>query len=138
MSEHPRDLVVRSLQMFERPELVDELIHERWLNHEAVAERRHGRDGARSTVDFLRRTFGPIRFDTHHVVADGDLVAAHLTLHGRHVGPIMGLEPTGRPFAVPHVHLFRVEDGQLAEHWAVRDDVGFLQQVGALPVPGGG
>ena len=31
------------------------------------------------------------------------------------------------------LHLFRVEDGQLAEHWACRDDVGLLHQLGAWP-----
>ena len=37
--------------------------------------------------------------------------------------------------SVRHVHLYRVADGKIAEHWAVRDDLGMLLQLGALPQP---
>ena len=32
----------------------------------------------------------------------------------------------------------RVRDGKIIEHWANRDDVGMMQQLGLLPVPGVG
>jgi hypothetical protein len=50
-----------------------------------------------------------------------------------HTGPFMGLAPTNRPFAYRQVHLIRFQDGKGVEHWAVRDDLSFLRQVGALP-----
>jgi hypothetical protein len=31
--------------------------------------------------------------------------------------------------------MYRVENGLLAEHWGVRDELSVLWQVGALPVP---
>ncbi len=31
------------------------------------------------------------------------------------------------------MHLFRVSDGVIAEHWACRDDLGLLVQLGAFP-----
>jgi len=41
--------------------------------------------------------------------------------------------PTGRPFAARQVHWFRIEDGAIAEHDAVRDDLGMAQQAGWIP-----
>jgi hypothetical protein len=41
--------------------------------------------------------------------------------------------PTGREFATRQVHWFRIEDGAIAEHDAVRDDLGMAQQVGWIP-----
>jgi len=31
------------------------------------------------------------------------------------------------------VHIFRLRDGLIAEHWALSDDLGLLQQLHALP-----
>ena len=33
------------------------------------------------------------------------------------------------------LHLFRVTNGKITEHWAYRDDVGLIRQVGARPPP---
>ena len=37
---------------------------------------------------------------------------------------------------VPVMHMYRHDDGVLAEHWGVRDELSGLWQVGALPTPG--
>jgi hypothetical protein len=34
------------------------------------------------------------------------------------------------------MHMYRHDDGVLAEHWGVRDELSALWQVGALPPPG--
>ena len=69
------------------------------------------------------------------LVADGDLVAQHLTLHGTHRAstmPLLADTPvSGRPVAWTFMHLWRVEDGLIVEHWACRDDMGLLEQVRA-------
>jgi hypothetical protein len=35
-----------------------------------------------------------------------------------------------------HIHIFRVANGLLVEHWAVRDDLGLATQTGAILGPG--
>lgn len=30
------------------------------------------------------------------------------------------------------VHIFRVREGKIVEHWAVRDDLGLMKQLGAI------
>ncbi|GAB3831576.1 ester cyclase [Dactylosporangium cerinum] len=81
--------------------------------------------------------FSDTRTTIEHVLVDGEHVAVHLTVTGRQTGrflPQLGpVEPSGKPFSWTHIHIFRVRDGLLAEHWAVRDDIGLAKQVGALP-----
>jgi lactoylglutathione lyase len=117
------------MDMFADPSVVDEVVHEGWINHEAIPEHRYGREGARGTALKLGAAFADLRCEPHHVIADGDMVAVHLTMHARHVGEFAGIAPTGREFSVRHVHLFRVVDGLIAEHWAVRDDAGMMSQL---------
>jgi hypothetical protein len=33
------------------------------------------------------------------------------------------------------IHIVRVRDGKLVEHWAVVDELGMLQQLGFIEVP---
>src|SRR3954470_20615685 len=62
-----------------------------------------------------------------------------LAMSGTHGGALPpGVPATHKPFAVKHVHLFRVaDDGRALEHWAVRDDLGLAMQAGLLPPPAG-
>jgi predicted ester cyclase len=55
---------------------------------------------------------------------------ARVTVHGRHVGKFLGRPPTGKAYAVEHIHIYRIEDGMLIEHWSVRDDLGQAMQLG--------
>jgi dihydrofolate reductase len=43
------------------------------------------------------------------------------------------LTPTGNAVAWDLIHIWRVADGAIVEHWACRDDVGLLAQVGGWP-----
>ena len=48
----------------------------------------------------------------------------------------MGIPATGKTVAVPGVEIDRVVNGQIIEHWLVVDQMGLLQQLGAIPAPG--
>jgi len=67
--------------------------------------------------------------------AEADKVWYRGTRSGTHQGPgpLPGLAPTGKFAAVQHIHLFRIANGKMVEHWALRDDLGFLQQIGMFP-----
>ncbi len=69
--------------------------------------------------------------------AGDDLVAYRGTLSGTHEGELLGMPATGRRFAVQHMHMLRMREGRSSEHWATRDDLGMLQQLGIIPPAGG-
>jgi len=71
------------------------------------------------------------------LVADGDLVAALVVTSGTNLGTLNGIvPPTGRRFTARQTHWFRVRDGRLSEHWATRDDLSTMLQLGVVELPG--
>ncbi len=73
----------------------------------------------------------------HEMVAEREWVAVRTTCDGVHAAKVMvnsevfaNVEPSRRKYSVQHVHMFRVVDGKLKEHWANRDDLGAVRQVG--------
>ena len=115
-------------------ESVLDLIAEDFIQHAAGPQ---GRDGFRQTVATLRHDLDGPTTVIHRVVAQDDLVVVQLTMHGRHVASTMpllaGLPPTGNEIEWNFIHIWRVANGAIAEHWACRDDGGRLAQVGGWP-----
>ncbi len=111
---------------------IDEYIAEDMINHAAGPQ---GREGWRLIVQTIENDLGDdIAIENHHLIAEGELVAHHMTLHGRHRASTMpllsGVEPHGQEASWTYIHIWRVVDGQVVEHWACRDDVGLLRQLG--------
>ena len=99
----------------------------------------HGRDGqmsAQSTAAEMSRfmnAFPDLRLEIHSIIAEGDLVATRLTVHGTHNGEYMGVKPTGRRVSCTLMGQLRVVDGAVIEHWGVADALHLLEQLGLLP-----
>jgi predicted ester cyclase len=109
----------------------DELESPDYLNHAASVE--YQRAGAKYSLNWLFSIFPDHRFDIEDAVADGDTVAVRGTCRGTHEGDLWGILPTGERFAAQQAHWFRVVDGKVEEHWAVRDDLGMMRQLGIMP-----
>jgi predicted ester cyclase len=115
--------------------VVDELIAEDMVNHAAGPQ---GREGWKAILAVIEHDLGPdMALENHHLIAEGEFVAHHMTLRGRHIASTMplltGTQPSGAEVAWTYIHIWRVVDGKVVEHWACRDDVGLLRQVGAWP-----
>jgi predicted ester cyclase len=71
------------------------------------------------------------------LVAEGDVVVAYMTIQRTLHEELRAFGFTfagdGRSYTVTHVHIYRVAGGTIREHWAVRDDLGMLRQLGGLP-----
>jgi predicted ester cyclase len=111
----------------------------------------HGREAMGMVFRMLRTAFPDRRYQIDDVIAEGDQVVCRMTVSGKFGGtpprPAMptppgwvGVEGTelvpasgiGKPYSVKHVHIFRITNGQITDHWAARDDVGLLLQLGAI------
>ena len=113
---------------------IGSLVTEDFVDHGAPPWAPQGRAGYLQIMGFLKNVM-QIRYEIHEVVADGDYVAARATVHGVHNSGHLGFAPTGKPYAMPTMHMYRASGGLLAEHWGVRDELSVLWQVGALPTP---
>jgi steroid delta-isomerase-like uncharacterized protein len=80
--------------------------------------------------------FGDERLTIEDQIAEGDRVVTRLTETARHVGAFQGLPPTGRTVRMTGIWIDRVVGGKILERWSEFDQLGMLQQLGALPSPG--
>ena len=76
-----------------------------------------------------------LRYEIHDVVAADDRVAVRAIRYGLHRTDHLGVPASGRPYAMPSMHLYRGEADRLAEHWGVRDELSVLYP-GRCAAPG--
>ncbi len=105
--------------------------------------RRIGRSGIEVILRALGEAFPDQRHEIVEMVSDGEEVTCRLIMRGTHLGQpslplglggvLAEVEPTGRRVEVDQIHMFRVRDGKISEHFAVRDDLGMGRQLGLLP-----
>ena len=105
---------------------VDALVDRGYRDH-APGAAGNGPEAFRAAQRGLRRAFADVVVTPHEVVTGGEHVAVRLRFRGLHVGPFAGLEPCGRTVEWEEIHLWRVRDGRLVEHWAGRDDLAALR-----------
>jgi predicted ester cyclase len=86
------------------------------------------------TVRWLRTNQPDLHVVIDELLADGDQVVAWVRATGTPTGP-GPIPPTGRRVDFAQAHRFRVHDGRVVEHWAVRDDLRSMLQAGVLDPP---
>jgi ketosteroid isomerase-like protein len=75
------------------------------------------------------------QLEVHTVLEDGDTLAVHATMTGRHVGELLGVPATGTDIHLPVMTMLRFRDGRVVERWSVSDFLAVMSQIGALPAP---
>lgn len=106
-----------------------------------------GREGMRKVFETLFSVFPDFHYRIDEATAEDDRVVCKVTMTGTHLGQplpmpqafggmLAGVAPTGRKVEVLQFHSFRVRDGEIAEHSAVRDDLGMCKQLGLVRAPG--
>jgi len=107
-----------------------------------------GRTGMLKVFEALFSTFPDFHYRILEETAEGDRVVCKVTMTGTHRGRptvlpevfngmLAGVAPTGIRVEVLQFHSFRIRDGKITEHAAVRDDLGMLLQLGLLKRPEG-
>jgi predicted ester cyclase len=103
-----------------------------------------GRGGVRQVLEDIHRTFPDMRLEIVDLVAIGDAVIVRCKFSGTHDGVgqlpvngglLVGVAPTHKHFEVQHIHWYQLRDRKIVDHYATRDDIGMMQQLGLLPAP---
>jgi predicted ester cyclase len=113
----------------------ERLVHPDVVNHQPGREPETGLDDFRRAIEGVMGAVPDSTWTTRRLMVEDDFVACHNTWSGTYGGQSFRGVPTpaGRRFSVDHIHIYRIADGRIAEHWVVRDDLGMMLQIGALP-----
>jgi steroid delta-isomerase-like uncharacterized protein len=117
---------------------VDTLFAEDALDHDPGPGQGPGREGFRAFFRALTSAFPDAQLVPETVVADDEHVCLAYTLTGHHRGDFHGVAATGNRVEVRGVQIARFRDGRIVERWDSTDELGILQQLGAVPVTPGG
>ena len=104
-----------------------------------------GRAGMQAMFETLYAVFPDFHYRLLDCTAEEDRVVCKVEMTGTHRGQpalrvafngmLHGVAPTGKSVKVLQYHSFRIRDGMIAEHAAVRDDMGMVLQLGLVQKP---
>ena len=89
----------------------------------------------RATFEWLRSAAPDLHVVIEELIAENDQVDAWIRMTGTQTGTTGPLPASGRPTDFRHVHRFRIRNGRIVEHWAVRDDLRAMIQARVVSPP---
>jgi predicted ester cyclase len=105
-----------------------------------------GRAGMQKVFEALFAAFPDLNYRIVESTAEGDRVVCKVIMTATHRGQptlrrafsgmLADAAPTGQRVEVLHFHGFRIADGEIAEHAAMRDDLEMMFQLGLVRRPG--
>jgi steroid delta-isomerase-like uncharacterized protein len=127
--EDNKALVRRFFSAIEHGELVvfDQIVSQDYDDH--LAGQSPGREALKRYFTGLRTAFPDLTLPITRMVAEGDYVSVLNSVQGTHRGEFLGRQPTGKRVDAMAFQLYRVANGQLAEHWEVADFSTLMRQL---------
>jgi len=112
---------------------VDELYAADFVWHWAPPGVASNREGYKQFVTTCFAAFGDVHCATEDVIAEGDKVVIRWTWRATHKGEYMGIAPTGKQVTITGIAISRIVGGKTVEEWGEMDNLGMMQQLGAVP-----
>jgi predicted ester cyclase len=106
---------------------LDEIVSAGYQDH--APGRQRGRAVLKVAAKTLRAAFPDMTSTVTHMLAEGDLIAVRNRVTGTQHGPLCELPATGNRVDFTALHLFRVEDELIVEHWEIFDETTLTQQL---------
>jgi len=113
-----------------------EVVSEKLLTPKIMPGIPSGIEGAKIAHQIMLAGFPDYQTVIEDLFAEGDRVAARITMSGTHLGAFMGVPPTGKFISFTGMYIARIANGKIVEHWGEEDGVSLLAQLGALPPMG--
>ena len=115
-----------------RVESIDELLADDFVAH-TWPSTGHPKDDLKNATERAHGALTNPRFAIDDMIAEGDRVAVRLTTGATQTGSFMGMPPSGKSYEISEIHIFRLRNGKVIEHWHQFDQMGMMKQLGAMP-----
>lgn len=113
-------------------ELIEELMSEDFVEHEAFPGLTSDREGQRQFFHMIQQAFPDMSAEVEELITEGDKVVARVRFTGTHRGEFAGIPATGNEVDFSVIDVFAWRDGKATDHWGVSDTMALMTQVGAL------
>ena len=118
-------------------ELIESFIEDIFNKHNISATEKYfvkdsttGNEGFKQFLSDLFKAFPDMQTNIERIVAENDLVVVFLNGSGTHTEEFRGKPPTNKRVNIRSADLYRIENGKIAEHWDVVDQLNLLHQTG--------
>lgn len=91
-----------------------------------------GLEGLRQVGIMMNGAFPDVVVTEEDLVASGDRVVERGSAAATHKGSMMGESPTNKGVQWSEIHIYRLKEGKICEHWSEIAMMELLQQIGIL------
>ena len=95
-----------------------------------------GMEDLRATFTGFFTGFPDIHVTVNFMIAQGDTVAAYVTMTGTNSGVMGNMPATNKQVSINGIDIVSMKDGRAVERWGIFDNVKMMQQLGMMPEPG--
>jgi predicted ester cyclase len=92
-----------------------------------------GFEGLKQIGRMMNGAFPDVVVREEDLIASGDRVVERSSATATHIGSMMGETPTEKSVAWSEIHIYRLRNGKVSEHWAEISTMELLQQIAVLP-----
>jgi predicted ester cyclase len=92
-----------------------------------------GLEGFQAIGRVMNTAFPDVRVTEADLVCAGDRVVERSDVVGTHRADFLGAPATGKQVRWSEIHVYRLSEGRIAEHWVEMSMLELLQQIGAMP-----
>jgi len=115
--------------------LIDEIYAPTYVEHTPQPGVPPTREGFKQTVVELKKAFPDLYYTIDDAIESGDRIVHRLTASGTMKGDFAGMPATGKHATWTEIHIGKVVNGRMTEHWGVVDQLSMLVQLGVVPSP---
>jgi predicted ester cyclase len=118
-----------------RFDLIDEIYATDYVEHTPLPGVAPTREGFKQTAVALKQAFPDLRYTIEDTVESGDRIVHRLTASGTMTADFLGMAATGKHATWTEIHIGRVVNGRVTEHWGLIDQLGMFVQLGVIESP---
>jgi len=85
-------------------------------------------------IAFFDAAFPKYEMFADEITAEGNRVIVRARMKGCHKGEFNGIIPTQRNVEFPFVVGYEIENGKIAHHWLIADQLALMEQLGLMNV----
>lgn len=138
MSEKNKAVMRRTIEILNAHNLdaLEEVIATNLVEHNTPPGQDPGLEGVKQQLSMALAAFPDFQFTLDDLIAEGDKVVARGRMTGTHQGEFMGIPATGKQVSQRGTQIVRIAKGKVVESWMEVDNLGLMQQLGAIPTQG--